>query len=379
MMMVWTLLGAFGMLFLLALVGILLVELTRWPPEIPKRDRPLLRKAYKICRSEVGPAAWGPLPPGTHRYDAHLYTAFFVMLRDVYLSDGAALSRAEREIVATAVSVSNRCYLCIHNHSRLVQISSPRGIDQLILSRQIDEIEDPRLQDLARYGLMTKQPMDDIIRDPPFTAEETSDAAIVAFNFHYVNRVMDALGPREGLRRELLSKPPPRLLGRILSLSNPVAPGTGLARVLALNLTYPVEIDEHDRSTILKITHSRRDVADAMMFSWSTARRVARELFGDRVLQTIRAHLASWDGIATPLDFDWLDEATEALRDDPRAHLLARQGILVARDAFQTSRRELWEASGRDRRRQLALVCFAAYAAALRISEWVVVPARSEG
>ena len=121
----WVLLALFNVAVLAVLAAITVVYV--WglavPSEVPRADRPLFRIARSACRRDFTLGAWGDYPPGLHRYDAHLYMACYVIMRDVYLPDGAALSRGDREIVATAVSVANRCHFCIHNHARLVYAS----------------------------------------------------------------------------------------------------------------------------------------------------------------------------------------------------------------------------------------------------------------
>ncbi|HHO50702.1 MAG TPA: hypothetical protein ENK18_07455 [Deltaproteobacteria bacterium] len=368
-------------LFLLLLSAVvfvaLVMQLRKYPPEVPRSDLPLFRVAFRAAYRELGLTAWGDFPAGIHRHDAHLYAAFFVIFRDTYLGDGAALTRAEREIIATAISVSNRCHFCINIHSTLVRTSSEPGVAGLILDRRPEKIADPRERDLARFGLSTKEPAAAIIRNPPFTADEVSDAAVLALGFHYLNRVLDSVGMRQGIKTVALSSPPRFALVRIMGLEQNLEAGIALRQVLASGLTHPIMMSDADRANILRITRNRAEVANSILFTWSTIQHTARALFDEEVLTTIRVHLAGWQGENAPLGSDWLESAVQPLSFNPMNQALARQGVLIAREPFRTSRRELWEVCGHSNRRQLALACFAAFAAALRIVEWIPIPNRS--
>ena len=349
---------------------------TRWPripAEVPAADRPLYRSAYALGLAEVGLPGRRPMPGGLHRHDARVYAAFVVFLRDVYLADGVVLTRSEREILATSVSVSNRCHFCVHVHAVAVRVAADPGVDERILNRDVDGIADPRIRDLARFGMAAKDPNAEIVCRPPFTADELSDAAAVVFAFHYLNRVMDTLGPKEGLRRQVLSNPPAFVAARMLGLGQRIEPGMGLKRLLAATGVPPAQVDPSDRGTIERIARGRASLSDSILFAWSSVQIAAEALFAPQVLTAIRAHLATWTGEDPPLGLDWADEAVAAVALDPDQRAVARQGLLVARAPFITSAEELLEVCG-DRRRRLVLVSFASFAAALRITEWLPMP-----
>ena len=277
---------------LVGLVGLAWLWRGPMPQQIPPSDRALFRKIFPSVRREFGPAAWGKFPNGLHRFDAHLYTAGYVIMRDLYLGDGAALTRFEREIVATAISVSNRCYYCTHTHSRLVGTESP-GIQELITRGRIDEITDARLRGLAGFGQPGPQPL-------ALSREEASDAIVTAMAFNYLNRMLDAVGAPEGRIREMLAKPPPRLFARIVGMKRSFPPGDALARARATKRIHPIDVGAVDRADIARWTLGRTEVMDSVLYAWSTIRRQAREMFDGEVLALIRSHLAQWNGQPPP-------------------------------------------------------------------------------
>lgn len=371
--MSWLWIGTVLLALVIAALGRVAWSSTRIPEEIPASDRPLFVAALAAVRDEFGPAALSSaIPPGMHRHDAYVYAAFFVMFRDLYLADGPALTRAEREILATSVSRSNTCHYCTQVHGTLVRAGT-RSLSEQILRGQIDQIEDPRQRTLALYGSESKHATAPIITDPPLTAEEASDAAITVVSFHYVNRILDALGP-EGFKLKILSSPPQRLLATAMKLDQPLSGGVALRKLRASDQVPPIGIDEADRAHITRWTLGRPEATDAMIFTWSMIQHAARQLFSAEVLDTIRAHLAGWRGEDTGLDDPWLERAVAGLAHHPADQELARQALIVARETFRIDREALLQAVGGDLRRQLVLVSFAACATALRIGEWLVIP-----
>lgn len=362
----------------LAALGWILWTSVRIPRSIPEPDRPLFRAALEASRAELGPGVLSDaIPSGLHRHDAHVYAAFFVLFRDLCLADGLALTRNEREILATSVSVSNTCHYCSHIHGALVRAREQELVER-IFAGQPERISDPRQRALATYGLEARHAGAAILTAPPFTAEEASDAAIVVVSFHYINRILDALGPR-GMSRALIVSPPRRLLASVMGLDRSIEGGIALPRLLASGLTPPIELDASDRAHIARWTLGRPEAADAVAFAWSMIQHAARELFAPEVLETIRAHLAGWRGEDTDLSDPWLERAVAGLASAPHSQELVRQALVVAREPFRIDQGALTRATGGDPRRRLALVAFTACAVALRIGEWLVIPGTEGG
>lgn len=342
------------------------------PPEIPREDRRLFRAAFVACRRDLQVGAWGSFPPGLQRFDARVYAAAYVMIRDLYLADTTGLSRAERELVATAASVANLCYYCTHNHAALLSASTLSGVEELVLNRSVGKIEDPRLQTLADLALRSKQPADIVALARDLTPEELADIASVLFTFNYVNRVVDVVGPTTGLPREIFAKPPPPVIAAMLGLNRSWRAGGGLRALGAARGHVEPQASDHDHRHIRRWTLGRPERTESVLFVWAAIQGAAQELFDAEVLDAIRAHLADWHGGEFPLTEDWQTRYTAALSSKANQSL-AGFGILVARCAYRVSAQGMLEACGGDRRRRLVLVAYAACAAALRSNEWLPI------
>ena len=357
---------------------LLVRQLRQYPREIPKEDLPLARATYRAAAPFFGVGAWGDFPLGMHRFEAHLYSGFFTVWRDAYICDGMVLARSEREIIATAVSVSNRCYFCATSHGNLVRMSNEGSVTGMLIARTPERITDPRLRALGQYGLSTKNPNADILLAPPFTPDELSDIAVVAFIFHYINRLMDSIGMRANIKAVLINNTTPGfILAKAMKLhETQIESGVGMRQLAAAGHLSPIEVSDADRATITRFTRQREPVANAFLYLWSTIQRVARTMYDEEVLALIRSHLAQWKGEVAPLSMDWLEEVVAPLARSPANQDIARQGVIIAREPFRISRREVWNVTGQHRGRQLALASFASFAATLRIMEWLPVPAK---
>ncbi|MEN0068007.1 MAG: hypothetical protein AAGA48_38110 [Myxococcota bacterium] len=358
-----------------AVVAVLLARTALYRPpiprEIPQEERNFFRAVFVAARREFLFAAWGQFPPGLQRFDARVYAAGgFVLIRDCYLSDTAGISRVERELVATTVSVSNTCYYCTHNHSALLQASPISGIEKLVMEREVDQIEDPRHRQLARFALMAKQPANLPELASAFTAVELSDIAMTLFGFNYVNRIVDVVGPTTGIQREAFAKPPPTALATILGLKRSYEPGAALDAIRPWSNQVRMASIDDDDDAIRRWTLDDPAKRDSVRYVWSMISAVAAELFDAEVLVAIRRHLRSWTGGEYPLTGHWHREHTKSLSTENNRRL-GEFGILIARCAHRVDPDLVLQACDGSLRKRLVLVAYAACAAALRVNEWL--------
>ncbi len=335
-----------------------------------RADRRQVRALYRIARREFGTAAWGPFPPGVHRFDPDVYAAGIVLFRDVYMADGHRLTRGEREVLAAAVSVANQCRYCAGSHVAMATATEGRPVARAIAQGRIDDLPTERLKRLARFGTDSLEPRSPSLADPALTGDEQVDIAAVVFLFHYVNRVMDALAPR-GFVGDFLAAPPPRVLARRLRAHESLATvALDAVRAVTTPLAIDVWISEQEIADVHRWTGGREPLASAILFAWASILRAAHEVLGPHVVNAVRRALSTWNGQDAPLLGPWAREAAGGLPDH-RAQALAEQAIVVARASTRVQPDVLWDVAGRDRRTRVVLVTLAAGAAALRIASWL--------
>lgn len=157
-----------------------------------------LREVYERIAGERGKVSnimrIQSLNPEAMRAHLDLYQAV------VYGNNG--LSREERELVATAVSVTNDCAYCTNHHAVALNAfwNDDERIDNLL--DDLDSVElSPRKRGLIEYAVkLTESPKavarTDIenLRDLGFDDEQILAAALVTGYFNFVNRLAEGLG-----------------------------------------------------------------------------------------------------------------------------------------------------------------------------------------
>ncbi len=347
------------------------------PREISKSHRPLFWATFRAIQRDLMVAQWASFPPALQRHDARVYAAGYVIVRDLYLGDTKGLNRVEREIVAVAVSLSNFCYYCTYNHAALLQASELPALAKNLTFRNLAAIEDPRHALLTQLAIRGKQPKELAAYTAQLTTEELTDIAATMFTFHYINRIVDVIGPQSGLTHELFSKPPPIAIAGILGLKRAWEPGQGLAALGSTSEMVHLSMAEQDEEQAKRWTQERPDRLAALTFAWSAIKQAAEELFDEEVLVAIRSHLSRWDGRELTFTRDWFQEEKLELKNKENQEFV-KLGILVARCAYRVSPDTMLEACNGNRQKRLALVAFAAGAAALRINEWLSVHINAE-
>ncbi|MEM6926298.1 MAG: hypothetical protein AAF602_05190 [Myxococcota bacterium] len=351
--------------------GIMLRESIRRSPvpgEIPAGERGVWKKV-DAASQRLFPPLWGQFLPGLHREDARLYAAGVALTRDLYLAEGAALTRRDRELVALAVSVDTGSPVGVLQHARLLGALGDRKLAGLVQRRAVLELEEPRVRALVQTALERRWAS-------RFEENERADIATIVFATHYLDRVVGVVGPQAALVRSRLFLPPAFLLARMLGLTRRWRPGWALSSLYAVgdptSHLHPKDAQAIEGWTSFPGGETRTMTA---RFVVGAIQSVAAELFDNEVLTAIRQHVAQWGGEAIPLVGTWTQAATRRVQKESNRRI-AEFGLLVARCPERVSTRGLLDAVGGSDRRRLALVTYAACSAALRLTEVLTTSGR---
>ena len=119
---------------------------------------------------------------------------------------GSTMTRAERELIATAVSAENDCFYCMDSHgafaSELLERANISGIEALVdtvKSKGSDGLTD-KMQALVHIARVVQRSSRDVTRDDVERAIEagatdadTQLAVLIAAGFCMYNRMVDGL------------------------------------------------------------------------------------------------------------------------------------------------------------------------------------------
>lgn len=125
--------------------------------------------------------------------------------KDIFYNTRNGLSRAEREVAATATSRVNGCIFCASVHARFATVHSKRRDEvQTLLEDGVGGVADPRWAAIARASeALTETPSGFGVRDiQALAGAGLSDLEIVdvingAAFFNWANRLMLSLGQPE--------------------------------------------------------------------------------------------------------------------------------------------------------------------------------------
>jgi AhpD family alkylhydroperoxidase len=256
-----------------------------------RRATGLVKAVYRQLERDFGLLA----PPiGLHSAAPQVLAAAWTMLRESLVAAGAA-SRADREIVATAVSRANTCPYCVEVHTMT-----------------LDSLGGAESAELAGWAAGE-------IATPPAgrSAEELAELVGVAVTFHYLNRMVNVfLGPSplpasvpEAARATVRG-----VLGHFLRPTRNPIPG------LALNL-----LPDAPAATDLAWANGSPRIRTAFARATHVVEAVP---VPDEVRDLVCAELVGWDGGPMGVSRSWVAPLLTGL---PLAHRpVARLALLAA-------------------------------------------------
>src|SRR3954469_11636306 len=128
----------------------------------------------------------------------------FIALYDAIMNEASGLTKAEREMIAVAVSAQNHCFYCLTSHGAVLRI---RAKDEVLADTIAANYRAASLTQRQRAMLdLAVKITDDsatigdqdlaTLRDHGFTDEDIMDIIQTAALFNYSNRVASALDLR---------------------------------------------------------------------------------------------------------------------------------------------------------------------------------------
>ena len=128
----------------------------------------------------------------------------FIALYDAIMTEDSGLTKAEREMIAVAVSAQNHCFYCLTSHGAVLRIRAKDEVlaDTIAANYRAADLT-PRQR--AMLDLAVKISVDSAavgdhdlaaLRDQGFSDEDIMDIIQTAALFNYSNRVASALDLR---------------------------------------------------------------------------------------------------------------------------------------------------------------------------------------
>ncbi|MGP4000488.1 carboxymuconolactone decarboxylase family protein [Streptomyces sp. 8N706] len=289
--------------------------------------------------------------------------ATWALLREAELAGSAP--RADKEIVATAVSVANRCPFCVDAHTILAHAAGDHRIAEAV--RVGDPVAAPEQARLADWARATRSPGAPELVSPPYPPEAAAEYLGTVLVTHFINRMVTAQLDEELLLAPLQSSPQlRRLVGGKLERTGSGKPRSGESLdLLPRTPAGPVPCWAGD-TPIGPAYAALEAVAAAGGTLLSASARAA-----------VLAAVGRWDGSHPPLGSDALEAPLGALAPGDRPG--ARLALLAALGPYRITDEDVtaWR-TGRTDAELIRLLAFGAMAAVDRIQGWITAGQRAE-
>jgi AhpD family alkylhydroperoxidase len=256
-------------------------------------------------------------PVALHSPSPAVLAAVWAMLRESLIADGLA-SRADKEVVAAAVSMANSCPYCVEVHGMALGSLGHGGTADAIGGGASERIEDPGTRALAAWAAGGTGGIARPERIPELVA--------VAVAFHYLNRVVNVFLGSSPLPGAVPASARPMVrsvLGRFLR-PGAATPGDSLGLLPEATGATPGDLKWTDGSEIITAAFVRAGEA---------VERAAGSVVSPRIREVVLRELASWNGTSPGLSRSWVESPVSVLPDAERP--AARLALLTAIAAYQ--------------------------------------------
>jgi AhpD family alkylhydroperoxidase len=337
----------------------------------PRRARGLVREVYRQVRREFALLR----DPMSGRSPYLVFSPVPELLAAVWSAQYETIlvglvPRADKELIAAAVSAVNRCPFCVDAHSALVWSAGADALPHPLSEASVNAITDPQRRVLARWALATRSPESPLLADPPFEDDEAPEIIGTAIAFHFINRMVSVFLGEEpilpgGRARRLAERLVGLYAGR--AVRRPRKPG----RTLELLGGATVGPD-------LRWAGQQSNIAAALAQLDDTIASAADAVLPLRVRSLVATAIEGWDGADPGPTRAWTERLIAHLDEQYRP--LARLCLLVAIAAYQIDEEDITAfRSLRPSDRELVIACsWSANMAAKRIGRWLVPSAESK-
>ncbi len=327
---------------------------------VPRSDATdLVAKVYAQAARE-----FRLVPPLTiHSLVGDILAAFWVLTREAYVV--GCHNRADREIVAAAVSQTNACPFCVEVHSAMLHATANHALaGELLDARTAQASTHP----LAQWALATRIPSAAILTTPPFSAQDAPQILGTAILYHYLNRMVNVfLEPSPSpvrLRSHTMRNLVGRLLGRLIGrriVGVDTMPGLSLAL-----------LPEAPLPTAFAWAQSNAAVAGALARFTVAIEREGQRALAEPVRALTEAVLRDWQGEDPGLSTQWIDDAIVGL-SDAADRSAARLTLMTALTSYRVEDGiiDAFIAHHGEPADLIATTAWASFKAAQRIATWI--------
>ncbi|MBO3745464.1 carboxymuconolactone decarboxylase family protein [Streptosporangiaceae bacterium NEAU-GS5] len=282
---------------------------------------------YRQSASEVGQTILQLASPAPD-----VLAATWALLRESLLVGRAP--RAEKELVAIGVSLANRCPFCVEAHTAFTHAAGEHALAEVV--RAGGTPDDPRMAALLAWAKATRTPGAPELADPPFPKELAPEYVGTALAFHFINRMISALGDDSLLPGHAeRSKTVRRLAGAMLArtMRKTRQPGASIGLLDLIRVSNP---PGWAAGTPIGTAYAALRVAAGSGGMLLTGAGTA----------ALRDAMRHWDGAHPPMAGAWVDDLLSEVPDSDRPG--TRLALLAALAPYRITDAEVAAFRGTD-------------------------------
>jgi AhpD family alkylhydroperoxidase len=302
------------------------------------------------------------VPPITlHHLNPQLMAGVWSACRESLV---AGPDRAMKELIAVAVSQSNRCPYCVQAHTSMLLGADDRpALDAVAAGGQTDGA----MANLAAWASATGRKASLSSTPPPFSKRQAPAFMATTVLFHYINRMVNIF--LDETMMPVVGKVP--VIGdQAFRIFSSVTSG----RIVRIDAEPGVFLTERPSMKLPEAFGWATDdpaVAGGLLRFADAVRQAADASVAPEVQTLVKRQVAAWEGEPPGIGKGWLDgamsELPERLRPQARLALLAA----MASWAVDSGEIALCRRAGLDDRALLETAAWGAFLASERIAGWL--------
>jgi AhpD family alkylhydroperoxidase len=317
-------------------------------PVQPAAATGLVASVYGQAEKDFGMVA---APVALHSPAPLALAASWAMLRETLLVTDQA-DRAEKEVVAAAVSAANTCPYCVAIHTAAAHGVMP-GLDAAAVAS--GNLASPRLKEI--WGWARSSGVRGSVQPPP--SGGFAELAGVAVTFQYLNRMVTIFLPESPLPPMTPKAIGGWVMGMLAEAMTSPHPVPGASLDLLPDAQLPDEFS-------WAAGDSR--IATALAGAAAAVEEAASEVVAKPVRELVAARLGTWDGRPQGPSRSWADEAVAGLDETDRP--AGRLALLTVFAPHQVGKADVAALHGTDEA-IITLTSWASMAAARTAGSWL--------
>jgi len=250
---------------------------------------------------------------------AKIHSVRWVLARESFVVQ-TKVKRVTKETVAAAVAQINKCPYCEDVHGASIQSAGGHLTTKAFADGTWESLTDQKLKSIIHWSLNTRNPEADIIKNPPFTADEAPEIIGTALNFHSTNRLVSVFldeSPLPGiLKNKLIKKAALHYASKTLFKSmveKKANPGDSLKF-----------IGHYSVSNSSKWALPVPAYAAALAAEEHLLKEMELGSIPENITSTFKEFVSNWNGESMPLGRSWLKEVVKPIpeMEKPLANLM---------------------------------------------------------